>query len=906
MSKKLLLWLCAFLLLVTAAVSAGAELTRLNEGSGGVKTLIYFIPATGDATEMTTARYIAETVAARRGGQNVSFAKYNGKAFLESTKVFTKGNAKGQDTVNSRLIPKDPESADYDIWFLVPQEALDSFINNTELMDQCRGLLVNEQSRLHAVLISDRDIRIDPDSALGMLAAEGKTDWIVMHSDFLLPVLPGSADEVHTGSFLFPALFGAPADLRLSQSEDGMSWSFRMPQNGDAFILVRWEGKPGTVICADGNGIPVQEKETIRVTGLDPSFTGSLLEGLAADGEFTVSCQDGVPHAAAAFWYPNLAELSPVLDVGEEPWKRGSNELLLSLGNTWHRTDNFVVRFRYQEDDTQGAWQTASYDADRNAWVYAVDSIGPAVRKITVTPTAVFRMMDGNLIWKWQGEQKIIDVESEGVSEKSGAPEAVTLYYDGRDTGTQDHAAGSLQYDWNQFFRYNAGDQVLFDAQVDGGGDTSCVRIRKSDAGVTFTALTDSEKPDECTVVLTGKNDQGEAAHTLSFRRVNIADLIGSIAFTVEEETVPAGGKLNVSAVIPAETAARWKESRTQLPDLLPELPTLSLSGWTDSRDGSETAFFAWQSDDSLKADLTFNIPGDQGAGNVDLHLAVESDAGEVIREEETVSFAVRNDPPEITRPESIAQEVCLEGFPWAYQRQENLLATVFGTDRPFEFFRDPEDLLTSVNVKVIGADGRTIQEETIHNPEDQMIVPIAEPGTCEIRMAASDGVNLTEEISIPVKVYSRILRYVSFAVAGLAALLLLLLIILVIRHVRKPSFDHIAIRCYASSDEEPEYGTEIMSKCVPVSMANFGKKGVTLAQALILCRQPLLGKDNTVVARDILLFPTKHNELSILFGKDAMKIVGRHEKRELLSQGRMFRMRIGNVYVLIENVQAG
>jgi len=84
----------------------------------------------------------------------------------------------------------------------------------------------------------------------------------------------------------------------------------------------------------------------------------------------------------------------------------------------------------------------------------------------------------------------------------------------------------------------------------------------------------------------------------------------------------------------------------------------------------------------------------------------------------------------------------------------------------------------------------------------------------------------------------------------------------------------------------------------------NFGKKPVTLTTALILTRQPPMDQEISKVTDDIILLPTKHDELSIRFGKKALEKMGRHEKKELLSRGNTHRMRIGNTYIQIENVQ--
>ena len=86
--------------------------------------------------------------------------------------------------------------------------------------------------------------------------------------------------------------------------------------------------------------------------------------------------------------------------------------------------------------------------------------------------------------------------------------------------------------------------------------------------------------------------------------------------------------------------------------------------------------------------------------------------------------------------------------------------------------------------------------------------------------------------------------------------------------------------------------------------MANFGKKPVSLNTALMLARQPALTKELAEVAEDIMLLPTKHDELNIVFGKKAMADLGQQDKKISLSQGNAQRIRMGNQYLMIENVQ--
>ncbi len=191
---------------------------------------------------------------------------------------------------------------------------------------------------------------------------------------------------------------------------------------------------------------------------------------------------------------------------------------------------------------------------------------------------------------------------------------------------------------------------------------------------------------------------------------------------------------------------------------------------------------------------------------------------------------------------------------------------------------------------------------------KDQPRVPVkilvSDPAEYTITLTADDGANEPVKQAVQVKIVSRWLEIGKIAALALAGLLLALAVFLTIRQIRKPKFDNVKIRCLLWSEENQERAKEVLNKSKPVSMAHFGKKPATLSNALIMTRQTALTPELAEIADDITLLPTKHDELSIVFGKKAMAAIGRQEKKEFLAQGNSYRIRLGDQYLLIDNVQ--
>lgn len=899
--KKLLLYVCALVLALLPIMTAGADLIHLNGDATKNGIYIYYIPATRDNNRITTAKYIAQSIAASQPETPASYGKYNGKSFNKLNEIFANGNSDGTGAINARLIPQQPESQVCDYWFIVPEEAVNNFIHNSELMNQCRSLLANEDSRAHVVLISDRAVAVPDDSALGALCAEGKTDRIQVSSVFSATELPSSSYEdrdIHTGNFFIAALFGQPADIPYTLSEDGMTRRFTMPETGKALVLSRSLNGAGNTECVDATGNPCEKKDYEISLPKNIAYTGTLLPKLAGGSEYSVTCQSGAIDSISIYWYPNLSEIKPEVVQGG-PWSRGENSIDLTLGNDLGRPEDFVVQFDYQVNDGSAAQVSAEYNAERKLWAKSVTT-DTSTETITVNPSVRLHMKDGNKIWEWKGERVVFDVISEGVKKSSQAPENLTLWYD-----PAGKAYGKTSFTWSDFFTYNPEDHPEFSFELAG---ESCVRCEKTENGIVLVASEGEELPESCVLRLVATLPNEGTDYNLEIRRADIAEIWNAIVISADKEgkDVPVGekGEIRVGAEIPPETLKRLQEAIAQ--NVIPfPADSLILACRSDAQGEQTAQLTVNEENEDMKAELTVGIPENMPAGSSSLHAEIRAIDQEMALIGKDISFKVVNNPPEMIRSQAVDDEIRMDGFPWAYTKEENLLAKVFGTDKLFDLFSDPETDLVSATVKVNNALQEEIFSETVHNAEDQTEIAISEPGEYEIILTAYDGVNESEPHVQKIRVYSIIMRIVSYAAAALAAILLILTIILIIRQIRKPSFEGIKVRAFVSSDEDENTAIEVLNKCRPVSLADFRKSKVSLTTVLLLCRQPELNSENMAAANDITLLPTKHSEISILFGKEAQKLIGRSEKKELLAKGNTYRIRMGNTYIEIENVQS-
>ena len=935
--KKLILCLCALLLAVLTAVSAGAELKTANDIQTGCPVYIYYVPAVSENKDirLSTARMIASLILEKRKDYNVFGGAYNSNKDLSKKgdilKAIVKGNNDGKGTIPEKNVPKNLAEIPAEFWFIVPEDAESNIIANAGLMNQCRRMLANGQSRAHFVFIGNRQRAIAPDSELGKLISEGQADYVFTAADFTQNTLPGTEEdrEIETGDYLTASFFGTPVDLPLTAKEDGTS-SFILPEDGRAVVIVNWKDKVGTTVIRDTTGTATEKQEDLEFSEKGYAYYTATVSKKLEAGEYMVECQDAVPESIMVYWYPDMSGISPVL-ANTDDLKHGDNEIILKVQNDYGTPERFLVLFSYQKDEEEPVTTTAEYNPEQGGWTANIN-VDTTVQHVHVTPTVRFRTANGNQIWEWQGEKTGYNVESDEITVQVDAPAEITLY-----TDEANQKAGSLAYKWSDIFRYNPEDNPVFAYSLPGYGGEENLGIRCEDTenGFRITALNGENLPNAVELKVTATVNDKITDYKIMVNRKDASGLYEAIDVQSGQEgkEIASGGEVKVTATISAEILSEWNAARRQI-WTLPSPDQLQMVCSRDESSYPVSAPFEPQEDGSCKAEATIEIPDSQSSDEnaavsikFKQNIQISSEENERIgKAEETVitagldrsiSFRIRNESPAFDDEYPAKDEVCIEGFPWAYEKNDDLLSSVFGTNLPFELFKDKENHLTSVTVTVENIQGLELPDYgenddktwsyTITTADDSVVIGVLSPGKVTIRLSAEDGVNRSEEYTATVWFYSRILRYASYAAAGLAGLLVLLAIVLIIRQARKPSFSQISIRCYSSSDEDEKNGREFMSKCSPVSMAHFRKKGITLTNALIICRQPPLSKEYTAVTEDILLLPTKHNEIVLNFGKHAMKTIGRHEKKQTISQNpdqNTYRMRVGNEYIIIENVQ--
>ena len=964
MIRKLLLWLCVFALVLSSAAVSAAEIVLPNEAPG-MRTVIYYVPSikNDNDPEIKTASCAAQAILSRWNARlNPVWQKYNSTNPLQATggrTIFTKGNDDGKSEINNRALPDNYENVPYDIWFIVHENAAANFMANEKLAAQFREkLLLNPDSRLHVVFITGTELTVPDSSPLGQLAAEGRADWSLLTADFRAE---NGVDTLHNASYFMANLYGRPVDLAVSQTEGTQEYTFDVPEDTNALVVIRWNGAAGQAVFTDGAGnqVPTDSQESAFERDY-ASYTGTMI-GRVDAGARRVTINSSEALSVQAYWYPNLNDIQPGLDLGEtHAWERGTNDLVLKVARLIGRPEQYTVFFKYWDkeadrENPKTIYPEGGFDEAKSCWKRPIDVTDESIQFVAVTPTVQLRTADGNLIWAWTGEEQKINVQSAGIQVNQNHPDEIIIYTD-RENGK----AGSITYNWKkqEFFLFNENEKWDIQAQVE--DENAGIEVVPTAKGFTVTPK-EGETPGG-TVRLSGKVTDALGQEytdecTVTFYVADVADLAGNIGvlFTGENDIFNAGDSLNVQASLSADLLEQWGEACRQLPDF-PAAETLALSAALGNDAPEEGTPLTAEENGDLYASVDVAISTEQKAGETKLTAWIRT--GDGSRELSKISWPleVKNDSPVIfagterqknpegTDPSAEAETVALsenlqkyrkadeekaetikirmEGAPlnfgfWifhGYDRVENLLETMFGSDEPFFLFSDDLGNLSEVEISVDRSEGLELPDYfenkagvwtySVTNEEDHVIIPVLEPGEYTVTLKANDGASDSEAYVYKVQVYSSFLRIVSYAALGLAAFLLLLTLFLVIRQIRKPSFESIRVRCFVSSDEDQDNQRELLEKSNPVPMQNFAKKGVPLTTLLILSRQPALPAEYASVTEDIMVYPTKHKDLSLQFGKDAMKTIGRHEKKELLPLGGSFRMRIGSEYIMIENLQ--
>ena len=923
--KKFIVLLCAVMLAVLPTAVGTAEDVFSAEEPDGI-ALIY-VPATRDAAELAAARYAGQAVmSAWSGRTKKAAARIDSRnniyeadsADLYTQRVFDSGNVKGSQPIANDKLVRLLCAGSYDIWFIVPQEAADEFNENKELILQLEEILsASAASRIHIVFIGD-DVREPADGSAISVFAEGKTEngaarvsWTRIRSDIFGEKTRTAGDTVHTGSFFIASLYGEPADIPVSRA-DG-TCSFELVSGSSALVLFRapdGDYRPEIIQETGGQSIsPSAELQTGTFQKKEDIWTGLFMEGILK-GSYIINISDEYADSLKVFCYPDLNGISPELELGEAVWKRGDHQVVMTLNDDLGRPEDFNVWIEIAENGDTGRPEELTYRESVNAWVLDY-STSANTESVSFTPNIDLNTGDGDLIKTWTGETQSREVRTQEVKVRENAPSGEVIY---TDTGAG--AGGSVSYSWDQFFVYNPEDGHRLSVTPDSIDE---IEISRDDNGFSFTAVADSDRISEKEFDLT--ISCGETAHPFHLSLRDVSELFEAVEIGTDAggEPVSAGGSVNVTAEIAADSVQDWRKAAEQIGDMMIKPEQVQLTAGLNIQGEKSATALLTEKDGAWQAGITLNVPETAGSGSevINAFLSAAGDDGQdrQLKDAGSISVRVENEAPKL-KAEGISGEtrIVLEGMPGKYEEQD-LLQAALGTDKP-DLFSDRETGVRTVTVEIDNIGGLELPENGAYSEEEgkwtlevtnarqPVKIKANAPGEHTLKIWASDGVNESEPLEIRVVVRSRILGYISYAALGLAVLLLIIVLILVIRQIRKPTFDNIMIRCLVTSDDDQDRARELMNKCDPVSMSHLGKKGVSLETILLLTRQPCLEEEYTAAARDITVLPTKHDELNIVFGKKAMAAVGRHDRREILPQGNYLRIRAGNAYIQIENVQ--
>ena len=938
MKKRVLTLICAALLVLLPAVHAGAELDLVRSGDKAEDIVIFYVPATADETIMRTARYVVQSIHEANSGREINLYRTdsNPKDEFNPQKSISKGAVKGDDefkVIKGKNIDRFEKKA-HEYWVLIPYEASDAFYT-AKVTERFRSLLSKEGAVMHIVLIGDKTKEPSEESALSKLSAECEVDWIRIRSDFQTETVDekeySSGGTMHTGDYLLALLRGRQCPLDLTVDRDGDNWKFKPVEKTTVLLLIRWEGEPKTVTVTDPEGNLSTEKKEITISQEGSAgYSVISIDKLGNEKEYTVDAPGA--DSVKAYYFLDLNTIVPELKLPDQAMI-GENTLQLNMGNLLgaHKLD--VIFDIYKNEEKNATGETAEFDSDNNVWTKTIN-LDKSYKFFKVVPRVYLFMEDGNRVKYWddvEPDQRMLEVG--GVTTLENADKNITLYYDSHDP----ELTVRKSYEWKEFFSFNPGDfdnlgkEVEVAEELTNAGLTVIktkdskieIILKKSEAKSKDSSeetlsetIKETETEGDITTEKTDKPDVvkfklNEHPYELRISLKDVNELREGIRLAIQEETIHVGGKQIITATIDADAIAAWGEASDQIAEF-PALDQIQLFFADDDGDGAP---MLQQEDGSWQAQKSLSIGVAEAPGSRNIKVQIKMGKN---NREESLSFDVINTPPYLKEeaPEAV-QKIEMSGWPWNYTPNENLLKVLTGVDNPIDLFSDDETEDYTLSVKVIldNDNGLILPEDAekqqendwiieLSNKEDSAPITATEPGEHKLTIIASDGVNSSEPLEISFKVYSVVLRYVSYAALGLAAFLLILVMILIIHHARKPSFDRISIRCFAGADEDVELAKEVLNKSNPVSMMNFGKKPVTLTTALILTRQPPMDQEISKVTDDIILLPTKHDELSIRFGKKALEKMGRHEKKELLSRGNTNRMRIGNTYIQIENVQ--
>lgn len=896
-------------LIVLLLLSAAYAENEASE-SGNRTTAVFYVAAAQDETVLDTAWHVVRSIAARGESPRLQVSRPDIKTVYDKLdektrkEVFKKDRKTGNEEFNSsNQIKKQIQKKAYDFWFIVPEQAAKSFVANNSVIEMMKA---NRQSRAHVVFIGDTLKKEDMDSSRMMREVPG-ISWICIKRDFTVSSLDEKENgHIHTGDYFIASLYGTPMELDVTFDEASGQWRFSVPENTRVLALVEGknaENNEPQIVDLQGS---IKSTEYISTGGgYSGAYTADSPLPAGQGNQYIIRVDHATGLYVKAYCYPKFDEIQPLMETAEE-WERGEQTVSLKLGKMLGDPAAYSVQVRYREDDQEAVFQSMSYNAEQECWQTAF-LIGGKVNSAALTPYVDLRMNDGNLAWSWSGEEVVREIHDREIMAKEEATKEATLYY------YQDRY-GNISGTWSDYFQYNPADYPEFGIKTDESAQASGWKATVIDGGFTLTySPTDEAETRGCDVELTC----GEVDHSMHIDLVDAETLLPENVLLFDQDNAPkkVGSDVSISAEVSKETADRWKEAFEQLGNALPGFDAMNLNAElrkdgepdADPLKSVKPAALTEQEDGSWKAGCTIHLDSLLADGKYEITAQLADQDG-IVSRELTQGVTVKNSKPyAVEHVEN--REFMLSGFPGGYTPKD-LLTEVFPGVSLFDLFADDETAVRSVRLTVESVSGITVNGKTIDTAYDKVItaqsapdqIQVTDTGEYSLTLTASDGVNDSEPIRISVKVGSALIRIAIYIGIGIAAALLVMVIVLIILQKRKPSFENISIRAYLSGDNSTEHGNEMLEKCLPIPMNRYQKQGIDLATIMLLARQPEVPDSVTETLADIIVYPSKYDEIRLDFGKKAMGKIGRQSAQERIQQGNSIRFRVENTYIQLEN----
>ncbi len=918
--KRIILILCVLVLTLMTVSSA------FGEANDAERKVIFLYFPTEDAVKFRTIQYLIKTQTARWKDATTSFANMNGTQLSKSMdNVVTISNKKWTGNLSDNMMDKVQKEIakgdETDLWLLIQEESVEDVFNSEELKNWLSGLMKERRTFVHFALVGDH-AEIPAGIMDSLRTFETYCDIEYLSSDFLAVTTEKERGTRHTGDCFIASLYGTPMDLPMTTTEAG-GYTFTLPETSQVFLLRVGEDIP-TVTNESAEEISFDEASMLKIDGPkpgDPVFYGKMTELLPA-GTYTLQTAENETDGGTVikgYWYPDLEGLTVDAEV-QDVLLHGANNIHFTLSKDYGRHADMTVEYTFIFDDEELGMTASAEFTEENGWntTLTVDAEKQSVR---ILPTASLYMEDGNLVFSITGDPVEREIQDQPVSLQEETPKVLTLYLD-----QKEDQKGTLHLKWSDFFRFNPADYHEFDVETDTA--VSCFEISERDEeGFSITAVAENHN-DQMNLIVSCDEMQTQTVVVC----VDIEDVFAKQIHIVSDEnglTLKPGDSVTLRATFDETIKEVLIKAREQGMEI-PELSSLRIRAELDDQDqetglsadkGKEIRFELKNEKSGEKKvcyKLFTDISSDTEKNNKDQDEKKETEAArERIWNEGQIIFTLQNNPPALKeqyKDKEKGVKIPLHGV-FGKTERIDLLNELFEIENPCDLFDDEETGIVSVTLEIEGIDGLEIEKAgqevrtvelpyTFESDGTPIRIWVASPGTHTLKLTATDGCFNSDTFEVPVSVYSLFMQYLTWAGIALGGLLLIIILVLVIRQARKPSFDHIKIRCLVISDEDQERCRELMNRENAASLISFGKKPVSMNTALILTSQPPLSKRNAEIIKDITLLPSRHEEIMLVFGKEAMRQLGKREKKELISQGNVSRIRLDGTWLQIENVR--